>query len=68
MKKFLLGLLVGAVAVPAIFCGATAIVAKNNERTFREQLQEMIAEKPMEETEETEDSELPEVEIENNEE
>ena len=59
MKKFWIGLLTGSLAVPAIFFGTTAIVAKNNDRTLREQLQQIVAEKVVDTEDETlEDDEL----------
>lgn len=42
MKKFWIGLLTGALAVPAIFFGTTAIVAKANNRTIDEQLHHQV--------------------------
>lgn len=59
MKKFWIGLLVGALAVPGIFFGTTAIVAHNNDRTLKEQIQVMVEADTIEGAEEeTEDEDV----------
>lgn len=58
MKKFLIGLLTGVVAVPALFFGITAIVAKKNDITLQQQLQQMVAEKVVDTEDETLEDEV----------
>jgi len=53
MKKFWIGLLVGALSVPALFLGGSAIAAKNHDRTLREEWQQWVAEEVVETEDET---------------
>lgn len=48
MKKFFIGLLTGVLAVPAIFVGTSAIIAKNNDRTLKQEWQQWVAEETIE--------------------
>ena len=54
MKKFFIGLLTGVLAVPAIFVGASAIIAKNNDRTLKQEWQQWVAEETIEAAEDEE--------------